>query len=284
MSFNQDGPKYMGSERLSGFTEGEKIGMFGACYDGTTSFRPGARGGPDAIRNASYGLETYSPEQDRELNQFLDLGNLDEVFGSPQTAQDSVYHGAMEIVENNLVPFMLGGEHSLTPPAVQAVFEKHPTLFVVQFDAHADLRFEYLGEKNSHACAMRRVLDFLESDDLVQVGIRSGTKVEFEELRSKNRLVPPDPKSLNEKLEQFKGRPVYLSVDLDIFDPAIFPGTGTPEPGGIFWKEFSALLDCLASFQIVGMDVMELSPQLDTSGCSSVLAAKAVREMLILSQ
>lgn len=274
----------MSSERLSGFTEGEKIAIFGACYDGTTSFRPGTRRGPDAIRNASYGLETYSPEQNKELEVFLDLGNLDEVFGAPKIAHENVYHGTMEVIENGLVPFMLGGEHSLTPPAVQAVFEKHPTLFVVQFDAHADLRHEYLGEKDSHACAMRRVLDFLAGEDLLQVGIRSGTQAEFEELRSSKRLVSPDAKLFEKRLEKFKGRPVYISVDLDIFDPAIFPGTGTPEPGGIFWKDFAQLLACLQGFEIVGMDVMELSPQLDLSGCSSVLAAKVVREMLILSQ
>lgn len=257
--------------------------VFGVPYDGTTSFRPGTRSGPDAIRDVSEGLEYYSPEQDADLEDLhiADLGNLDIPFGSPGPVMEEVRKATSHILQIPARPVMLGGEHSLTPAAVEVMVQHYPDLAVIQLDAHADLRASYLGEAYSHACAMRRCLDVLKPGSLLQVGIRSGTREEFREMRDEKRLVPPTPSVMDLRIRDFKKRPVYLSIDLDIFDPACFPGTGTPEPGGIDWQTFAALLEQLSGFEIVGADIMELSPALDPSGCSSVLAAKVLREVLL---
>jgi len=260
--------------------------LLGVGYDGTTSFRPGARFGPDAIRSvADLGLETYSPEQDRDLAEvsFADLGNLDLPFGAPEPVVEAVREAVRELLEAGAIPFLLGGEHGITPGAVRAVWETHPELAVVQFDAHADLRDSFDGTPWSHACAMRRILDFLPPERMRQVGIRSGTREEFAELRTSGRLVAPEAASLAAALEApgIKDRPLYLTIDLDLFDPAFLPGTGTPEPGGIGWRDFAGLLATLPGDRIVALDVVELSPKLDPTEVSSVIAAKVVRECLL---
>lgn len=283
---------FIGAERVVQRRAGSAV-IFGAGFDGTTSFRPGTRFGPDAIRQVSDGIETYSPAQQRDLEDFgvLDAGNLDLPFGSPAPAVDAVARAVRETLGHQMRPVMLGGEHSLTPGAVQAAVEFFPDLVVIQLDAHADLRAEYLGEAYSHACAMRRCLDVLgggepsrASEHLLQVGIRSGTREEFAELRESGRYVAPTASALAERVAPLGQRPVYLTVDLDIFDPAYFPGTGTPEPGGISWQEFDALRAVLGTLNIIGMDIMELAPQLDPTGVSSVLAAKVLRELLLATQ
>ena len=175
---------------------------------------------------------------------------------------------------------MLGGEHSISSGAVAAVAEQHPDLALVQLDAHADLRDEWLGSRYSHACAMRRCLEVLPSRELLQIAIRSGTKDEFLELHSSDRLVPFD--QMVSRLQSLRGQPLYLTVDLDWFDPAVMPGTGTPEPGGFLWQHFAELVSELRHHQLVGADVVELAPQLDPSGISSVLAAKVTRSLLLL--
>ena len=260
------------------------VALFGAEYDGTTTFRAGTRFGPDAIRAASDGLETYSPEQDRCLTDglYCDLGNLELKSEQVDEVVEAVYAGVDWIYRNEMTPFMLGGEHSLTSGAVRAVHQRHPDLLVVQFDAHADLRDEYDGEAHNHACAMRRCLDHLDEGDLVQVGIRSGTREEFVELKRTGRLVAPDVDALRRALALHKNRPLYVTVDLDVFDPSVLPGTGTPEPGGIDWPCFAALLSVLRDHKIVAADVMELAPKLDPSGCSDVFAAKVSRELLLM--
>lgn len=273
-------PAFIGSSRE--LLEGA-VCLFGVPYDSTTSFRPGTRNGPDALRMVSDGLEDYSPDQDLDLSDidYCDLGNLSFPLGSPGPVLEQIYAGTAEILHGGGIPLMLGGEHSVTPPAVRAVFEKHPNLVLIQFDAHADLRTDYMGEKNSHACAIRRSLDFMASDSVLQVGIRSGTRDEWKELRETNRYVKPDPSELKERLKAFAGRPIYLTIDLDVFDPGYFPGTGTPEPGGITWQTFAGLLNALDGFEIVAADAVELSPALDPTGVSSVLAAKVVRELIL---
>jgi len=281
ISFQNDASAlYLGATRE--FSAG-CVALFGVGFDSTTSFRPGTRLGPDAIRMVSDGLETYSPEQDRDTEDvtFCDLGNLEHPYGNPNPVVEAVHAATAEIVAKGGHPLMIGGEHSLTPPAVRALWEKYPDLVLVQWDAHADLRQDYLGEPNSHACAMRRCLDFLDKDSLVQVGIRSGTREEFQEMRGEERLVAPTAKSFAERMDRFKGRPVYLTVDLDVFDPAYLPGTGTPEPGGIDWPTFAAMLKVLDDFKLVAADVMELSPALDPTGVSSVLGCKVVRELIL---
>ena len=279
-SFDTDGAIYMGSRRDPA---GCRVGLFGVPYDGTTSFRPGARFGPASIRDVSNGLETYCPQLDRDLDDlaFADLGAVDIPFGAPEPVVEAVRESTQTVLNLGLRPLMLGGEHSISSGAVAAVAANYPDLVLVQLDAHADLRDSWLGSRFSHACAMRRCLEVLPSQQLFQLSIRSGTRTEFNELHSSGRLMA-DVGALAEALKQLQGRPVYLTVDLDWFDPAVLPGTGTPEPGGFFWSDFAALVDVLQHHQLVAADVVELAPQLDPSGVSSVLAAKVTRSLLLL--
>ena len=262
--------------------DGCKVGLFGVPYDGTTSFRPGTRFGPAAVREVSTGLETYCPQLDLDLETmaYADLGAVEIPFGSPEPVLEAVHQATIEVLGLQLKPLMLGGEHSISSGAVAAVAEQHPDLALVQLDAHADLRDEWLGSRYSHACAMRRCLEVLPSQELLQIAIRSGTKDEFSELHSSDRLVPFD--QMVSRLQRLRGQPLYLTVDLDWFDPAVMPGTGTPEPGGFLWQHFAELVSELRHHQLVGADVVELAPQLDPSGISSVLAAKVTRSLLLL--
>ena len=279
-AFDTDGSIFMGSRREPA---GCRVGLFGVPYDGTTSFRPGTRFGPAAIRDVSNGLETYCPQLDLDLEDlaFADLGAVDIPFGAPEPVLEAVRDSTQAVLNRGLRPLMLGGEHSITAGAVAAVARRHPDLVLVQLDAHADLRDSWLGSHHSHACAMRRCLEVLPSQQLFQLAIRSGTRVEFEELHSSGRLMA-DVEALAIALEPLRGRPLYLTVDLDWFDPAVLPGTGTPEPGGYLWSDFAALVDVLRRHQLVAADVVELAPQLDPSGVSSVLAAKVTRSLLLL--
>ena len=277
--FDQDGAIFMGARRDS---SGCQVGVFGVPYDGTTSFRPGTRFGPAAIREVSSGLETYCPQLDRDLDTlaYTDLGALNIAFGAPEPVVEAVKRATAHILALGLKPLMLGGEHSISSGAVAAVAKDHPDLVLVQLDAHADLRQTWLGASHSHACAMRRCLEVLPSGDLLQIAIRSGTAEEFSELHRSGRLIPLH--QMSQKLSDLRGRPIYLTVDLDWFDPAVMPGTGTPEPGGFTWADFAALINELQYHHLVGADVVELAPQLDPSGISSVLAAKVTRSLLLL--
>ena len=278
--FDNDGAIFMGAQRDP---QDCQVGVFGVPYDGTTSFRPGTRFGPAAIRNVSEGLETYCPQLDRDLDDiaYADLGALAIPFGAPEPVVERVKTATEAVLDLGLKPLMLGGEHSISSGAVSAVAERHPDLVLVQLDAHADLREEWLGARHSHACAMRRCLEVLPSGDLLQLAIRSGTREEFHELQESGRLMPSID-ALQQALAPLKGKPIYLTVDLDWFDPAVLPGTGTPEPGGFLWRDFAAVVDVLRRHRLVAADVVELAPQLDSSGVSSVLAAKVTRSLILL--
>ena len=276
--FNRDGAIYMGARRDP---TGCTVGLFGVPYDGTTSFRPGTRFGPAAIRQVSDGLETYDPQLDSDLEDiaYCDLGAVEISFGAPEPVVDATREATNAVMDLGLKPLMLGGEHSISSGAVAAVASHHPDLVLLQLDAHADLRDHWLGGRHSHACAMRRCLEVLPSQELLQLAIRSGTREEFSELHRQQRLVSLE--QLPERLAAIAGRPLYLTVDLDWFDPAVMPGTGTPEPGGFDWVDFARLIDLLQGHNLVAADVVELAPGLDNSGCSSVLAAKVVRSLLL---
>lgn len=261
--------------------------VIGCGYDGTTSFRPGTRRGPDAIRAVSVvGIETYSPRQGADLEDihFADLGNVEVPYGAPEPAAEALKSATEAILERSGIPVILGGEHSLTPGALAAVFAKYPDLLVIQFDAHADLRDEWNGNHSSHANAMRRTLDFLPADRLLQVGIRSGTRDEFMEMEKHKRLIAPTTEALKGAIvaRSAESSPVYITFDLDCFDPSLLPGTGTPEPGGIFWHQFEELCQICKSLNIVGIDIVELAPNLDQSEVSAVVAAKLLREWLLV--
>jgi len=264
--------------------EDAKIVLFGAPFDSTTSFRPGARFGCSAMRGDSFGMETYSPYQDRDLNDALvfDYGDLELPFGSPENALWQIEAFAARILADGKIPCMIGGEHLVTLGAVRAVFSKYPDLHVLHFDAHTDLRDDYLGERLSHASVMRRVWEFLGDGRIFQFGIRSGDRAEFEWAKEHVFTGKFDFRGLKTVVEQLKGKPVYFSLDLDVLDPSVFPGTGTPEAGGV---SFQALLDAvlsLSGLNVVGFDVNELAPAYDHSGASTAAALKILRELLLV--
>ncbi|BBL86144.1 agmatinase, putative (chromatophore) [Paulinella micropora] len=277
--FDTDGTIYMGAQYDP---RNASIGLFSVAYDGTTSFRPGARFGPSAIRDVSTGIETYDPQLDLDLEntKFTDFGSVCIPAGAPKPVIQEVYNAASTIIGQGLKPLMLGGEHSITSGALAAIVHRYPNVVLIQLDAHADLRKEWMGNSYSHACAMRRCLDILPTNQLLQIDIRSGSKEEFFELKNEKRLVSlSDSQSI---IRSFRGKPIYLTIDLDWFDPSIMSGTGTPEPGGFFWKDFALLVDELRYHSLVGADIVELSPLLDPTGCSSILAAKVTRSVLLL--
>lgn len=245
--------------------------MVGIPYDGTCCNKPGTRFAPQEIRLASYEIESYSPAFDKDLSdiKFYDAGELEFQFGNREDTLKKIKKAAQETLSNNKKWLGVGGEHLVTLPAVQACFEKYPDLCVIHFDAHADLNDTFLNEKLSHASVIRRISEFLS--DIRQVGIRSGTKEEYELV---NLIKTP---------EQLKtDKPVYLTIDLDVLDPSIFSGTGTPEPGGMTFNDLMGWLYSLKGLNIVGADVVELSPHYDTSRVSTVVAAKVIREVLFL--
>ena len=285
ITFDSTGAIFMGAKRE---IKNSEIGIFGVTFDGTTSFRPGTRFGPSEIRNVSHGIESFCPQLNIDLDEisFTDFGNLEIPFGKTQPVIEMVKEATDYIYSLSMKPLLLGGEHSITSGSINAAIKYFPNLIVVQLDAHADLRDEWLGSKYNHACVMRRCLEILPSKKLFQVGIRSGTKKELLEIKQENRLVKQEfgkpAIELDEALKPFKGKPIYLTVDLDWFDPSIMSGTGTPEPGGFLWQDFASILDVLADHQVIGADIVELAPQLDPSGVSSILAAKTARSLLIL--
>ncbi len=258
--------------------------LFGAPYDGTTSFRPGTRFGPGAIRRESWGLENYSPYQDRDLGDIAvaDLGDLELPFGDPVPALAAIEAQAAEILGHGARPFLLGGEHLVTLGAVRAAAARYPDLCIVHFDAHADLRDEYLGASLSHACVLRRCWDLLGDGRIFQFGIRSGDRTEFRWAPGHTALHPFDFAGLENAVAALAGKPVYLTVDLDVLDPSVFPGTGTPEPGGVSFDALRAAVTLVCrQARVVACDVNELSPPYDQSGASTAVACKIVREMLL---
>lgn len=257
--------------------------IFGAPYDSTTSNRPGTRFAPKAIRNDSFGLETYSPYQDKDLSEvkIFDSGDLELSFGRVDLALQDIEDHACEILSAGKRPLMIGGEHLVTLGQFRAVAEKYPDVCVIQLDAHTDLRQEYLGAELSHATIIRRIWDIVGDDRIYQLGIRSGEKAEFEFAKEHTHLTKFNLTGLSKAIADLKDKPVYLTIDLDVLDPSAFPGTGTPEAGGVdFMTLLQAIID-IAQLNVVAIDVNELSPHYDLSGASTALATKIVREILL---
>lgn len=260
-----------------------RICLFGAPFDSTTSFRPGTRFASAVMRQDSYGLETYSPYQDKDLTDaaVFDCGDLELPFGDPAAALQQIEEHADALYQDQKVPCMIGGEHLVTLGAVRAAARRYPDLHIVHFDAHTDLRQEYLGARLSHATVMRRCHDLLGDGRLYQFGIRSGLREEFQWAQSHTCLTKFDFSGLEQAVQRLQDKPVYFSIDLDVLDPSVFPGTGTPEPGGV---SFPALLDAVCkvgTLNLVGMDVVELCPAYDQSGASTAAACKILRELLL---
>ena len=261
------------------------IVLFGAPYDSTTSFRPGTRFAGSSIRNDSYGLETYSPYQDRDLGEgkIADLGDLELAIGSSEKVLAQIEETAEEILRDGKLPFMIGGEHLVTLGAVRAAAERYPDLHIIHFDAHTDLRTDYLGVELSHACVIRRCWEILGDGRIHQFGIRSGEKYEFDWAKSGHTDFHPFVlEGLSDTIREIGGAPVYFTVDLDVLDPSVFPGTGTPEPGGVdFLTLMRAVTEVCEKVDLIGCDVNELCPPCDPTGASTAVACKIIREMLI---
>ena len=265
--------------------EEASIVLYGAPFDSTTSFRPGARFGPSAMRHESFGLETYSPYQDKDLMDInvFDSGDLELCFGSSEMALSDIQKRAEEILKEEKFPLLLGGEHLVTLGAVRAVAAKYRDLHIIHFDAHADLRDDYLGARLSHACVLRRCHDLLGDGRIHQFCIRSGEREEFRFAAQHTDFHPLSFDGLEETVRELeeKNVPIYFTIDLDCLDPAAFPGTGTPEAGGVTFLELLEAIRMVAQGNVVGADVNELAPMLDASGVSTATACKVLRELLL---
>jgi len=266
-----------GTARPGGWT------ILGAPLDQTASFRPGAARGPREIRLASHCLEEYCPRCDRSLADvpFTDGEDLALDDRPLEAALALIRSRVAGILQSRRRPLLLGGEHTVTLPAVQAAHAVHPELAVMQFDAHADLRDRYQARPLSHACVMRRVVEVIGPDRLFQVGVRSGTREEFEWMRTRGTILPATREGLEEAVHRLDGRPLFVTLDLDVLDPAQLTGTGSPEPGGLSFPRLEGLLRLLKSARVVGADVVELAPAIDPTGMSAVVAARLVRTMLL---
>ena len=265
--------------------EEASIVLYGAPFDSTTSFRPGARFGPSAMRHESFGLETYSPYQDKDLMDIsvFDSGDLELCFGSSEMALSDIEKRAEEILGAGKFPLLLGGEHLVTLAAVHAVAAKYPDLHIIHFDAHADLRDDYLGAKLSHACVLRRCHEIVGDGHIHQFCIRSGEREEFQFASRHTDFHPFTFEGLGETVRELKEKqvPVYFTIDLDCMDPSVFPGTGTPEAGGVSFLELLKAIRIVSQTNVVGADVNELAPMLDVSGVSTATACKVLRELLL---
>ncbi|HEY5556125.1 agmatinase [Acetobacterium sp.] len=258
--------------------------IFGAPFDSTTSYRPGTRFASRTMRMESFGLETYSPYQDKDLEDIsvFDGGDLELCFGDTQKALEQIEEFVTTILSDGKLPIMIGGEHLVTLGAVRAAVQKYPDLHVIHFDAHADLRDDYLGVSLSHAAVMHRVWDLVGDHRIFQFGIRSGDRSEF--LWGKDHVTTQkfNFEGLAEIAAMLKDKPVYFTLDLDILDPSIFPGTGTPEAGGVSFLELLDAIQIVSKLNIVGCDINELSPIYDQSGASTAVACKVFRELLLV--
>lgn len=268
----------------SSYDEADVV-IYSVPMDATTSFRPGTRFAGNAIRVDSFGVEWYSPYRDADLKDFktVDTGDLDLPIGAVEDALDIVYEATKTVINDGKKPMVIGGEHLITFPVLKALHEKYNDLHVIHLDAHTDLREEFFGRELSHATFMRQAHKFLGDHKIFQFGIRSGDKHEFEWAKKHIHQQKFDFEGLDKIVDQIKDKPVYITIDLDVLDPAVFPGTGTPEPGGMQYKDLLWAFDQFEKLNhIVGADIVELSPYLDPSGASNAVAAKSLRELILI--
>ncbi len=263
--------------------EDASLVIFGAPFDSTTSYRPGTRYGSSAIRHESFGLETYSPYQDEDLTDYavFDHGDLELCFGSPEAALAEIEATTDTILNDNKLPLLIGGEHLVTLGVFRAALKKYPELHIIHFDAHTDLRDDYLGARYSHACVIRRCHDLIGDGRIHQFCIRSGERAEFQFAKEHTDLHKFNFDGLAEAIQAIGDAPIYFTIDLDCLDPSAFPGTGTPEAGGVSFTELLAAIETVCRGNVIAADVNELSPMLDTSGASTALACKVVRELML---
>jgi len=260
-----------------------KAVILGCPYDGSASFRPGARFGPSTIRKASWGIETYSPYLNKDLTRLSihDMGDLELPLGEKKISLDLIRKALRMILSAGKFPILLGGDHLITLPVIEEIVRIHPDLHLIHIDAHADLREDYLGETLSHSTVMRKVVERLGKGRLFQIGIRSGTEEEFKLARKMKLIISPEQVSLKSLAKRLKNQPVYISLDLDVVDPSLLPGVGTPEPGGLTFQELLSLIKSLQNLPVIGFDLVELTPDYDPTQISSVTASVILREMIL---
>lgn len=263
---------------LDNYTDAAIV-MVGLPFDGTCSYRPGSRFAPERLRPASWGLEDYSPVYDRHLDdvKFYDAGELEFPLGNTVKSLDLIEQNARIIFNDDKKFLGIGGEHLVTLPALKACKEKYNDLAVIHFDAHTDLREDYLGEKLSHASVMRRIGEIVGFENIKQIGIRSGLKEEFELMKKYNTLA----KNFSD-IDILKNKKIFLTIDVDVLDPSVLPGTGTPEPDGLLYRELAQWIHYLKDFDIAGADVVELAPDYDNSGVSTAVVSKIIRDVLMI--
>ena len=265
------------------FKESKAV-LFGAPFDGTSSFKPGSRFAPNVMREDSWAIESYSPYFDKDLEELklFDYGNLELPFGDKKNALRIIQNKTQEIIDEGKIPIMLGGEHLVSLGCVKALSKKYDDLQIIHFDAHTDLREEYLGEALSHATVLRRIYDQVGLGNINQFCIRSGLKEEFEWAKKHVHLEKFTYNTLESCVRRVKQKPVYITIDLDVLDPSVMPGTGTPEPGGIDFHDMIKIIKILSKLEnVVGMDIVELSPKYDLSGISTAVACKTLRELTL---
>jgi len=257
--------------------------ILGCPYDGSASFRPGARFGPSAIRRVSWGIETFSPYFQRDLSQcsIHDMGDLELPLGEKKISLGLIRKALGKILSGRKSPIILGGDHLITLPIIEEILPLYPQLYIIHIDAHTDLREEYLGEFLSHCTVMRRLIERLGEGRLFQIGIRSGTEDEFKLARKIKSIISLEPASLNSMIRRLRNKPVYITLDLDVIDPSLLPGVGTPEPGGFTFQEFISLLKKLQTLHVIGFDIVELTPDYDPTQVSSITASVILREMIL---
>jgi len=258
--------------------ETSDIVMLGLPFDGTVSYRSGSRFAPEQIRLASWGLEEYSPVFDKELADvnFHDVGDLEFPLGNTYASLDMIRENVEQIYKEGKRVLGIGGEHLVTLPEIQAISKFYKDFAIIHFDAHTDLREEYLGEEMSHSAVIRHCSKIVGAANIKQIGIRSGMKEEWEFMKKHNTLCHKFS-----DIDCIKSKPVFVTVDLDCLDTSIMPGTGTPEAGGMTFKELNEWFKYLKDFNIIGADVVELAPDYDSSGASTAVATKVIRELLM---
>ncbi len=259
--------------------ETSDIIMLGMPFDGTVSYRSGSRFAPEQIRLASWGLEDYSPRFNKYLQDvnFHDAGDLELPLGNTYKSLDVIEQNVEDIYKDGKRVFGIGGEHLVTLPEIKAVSKFYNDFAIVHFDAHTDLREEYLGEEMSHSAVIRHASKIVGPRNIKQIGIRSGMKEEFEFMKENDTLC-----CIYSDLDCLKGRKIFVTIDLDVLDPSVMPGTGTPESGGMQFNELMGWFDYLKDFDIIGADVVELAPDYDASGVSTAVATKVIRELLMI--
>lgn len=255
------------------------IVMLGMPFDGTVSYRSGSRFAPEQIRLASWGLEEYSPRFDKHLENvnFHDAGDLELPLGNTYKSLEVIEKNVEDIYKLGKRVFGIGGEHLVTLPEIKAVSKFCDNLAVVHFDAHTDLREEYLGEEMSHSAVIRHISKIVGAENIKQIGIRSGMKEEWKFMKEYSTLIHE-----YKELDVLKDKKIFVTVDLDVLDPSVMSGTGTPEAGGFTFNQLMDWFDYLGNFDIIGADVVELAPDYDTSGVSTAVATKVIRELLMI--